>query len=50
MVIEVTKKTFPESDPDPLKPGNEEEDLTCTCRLFRRVSEMAVYIRWLWCA
>lgn len=44
------ENVFPKSDPDPLKSGSGEEDLSRGRRLLRRIREFAVYLRWLWCA
>ena len=48
--IQKQESLYPKPDPDPLKSGSGEEDLSRGRRLLRRIREFAVYLRWLWCA
>jgi hypothetical protein len=47
--LENGKSLCPDSDPDPLKPGDDENDLTMTQRFHRRIKQWALFVRWLIC-
>jgi hypothetical protein len=44
---EKQENLYPDSDPDPLKPGDDEGDLSCSKIVLRRFKQWAAYVRWL---
>jgi hypothetical protein len=40
---------YPESDPDPLKPGHDEDALTLCQKVCARLREASAYLKWLVC-